>query len=51
MWCQFSGDMLDDGDVSLDRQIVPMKDTFRYLKSMLWSDEDVSHRIRAGWVK
>jgi hypothetical protein len=32
-----------------------MNDTFRYLGSMLQSegeiDEDVSHRIRAGWVK
>jgi hypothetical protein len=32
-----------------------MNDTFRYLRSMLQSeeeiDEDVTHRIRAGWVK
>jgi hypothetical protein len=32
-----------------------MKDTFRYFGSMLQSegkiDEDVSHRIRAGWIK
>jgi hypothetical protein len=32
-----------------------MNDTFQYLESMLQSDgeigEDVSHRIRAGWVK
>jgi hypothetical protein len=55
MRCQFSGENLDDGDVSLDGQVVPMNDTFRYLGSMLQSegeiDEDVSHRIRAGWVK
>jgi hypothetical protein len=53
--CQFSGDNLDDGDVSLDGQVIPMNDTFRYLRSMLqnnwWIDENVSHRIRAGWVK
>jgi hypothetical protein len=55
MRCQFSGENLDDGDVSLDGRIVPMNDTFRYLRSMLQSegeiDEDVSHIIRAGWVK
>jgi hypothetical protein len=32
-----------------------MNDTFRYLGSMLQSegeiDEDISHRIRAGWIK
>jgi hypothetical protein len=32
-----------------------MNDTFRYLGSMLQSDreidENVSHRIRAGWIK
>jgi hypothetical protein len=46
---------LDDGDVSLDGRVVHMNDTFRYLGSILQSegeiDEDVSHRIRAGWVK
>jgi hypothetical protein len=55
MRCQFSGENSNDGDVSLDGRVVPMNDTFRYLRSMLQSDgeidEDVSHRIRAGWVK
>jgi Reverse transcriptase (RNA-dependent DNA polymerase) len=55
MRCQFSEKNSDDGDVSLDGQVVPMNDTFRYLGSMLQSEEeineDVSHRIRAGWVK
>jgi hypothetical protein len=55
MRCQFSGENLDDGDISLDGRVVPMNDTFRYLGSMLQSegeiDEDVSHRIRVGWVK
>jgi hypothetical protein len=35
--------------------MVPKKDTFRYLGSMLQkngdNDEDVSHRIKAGWLK
>jgi hypothetical protein len=35
MRCQFSGENLDDGDVSLDGRVVPMNDTFRYLGSML----------------
>jgi hypothetical protein len=55
MMCQFNEKNLDDGDVSLDGRVVPMNDTFRYLGSILQSegeiDEDVSHRIRAGWVK
>jgi Reverse transcriptase (RNA-dependent DNA polymerase) len=55
MRCQFSGKNSDDGDVSLDGRVVPMNDTFRYLGSMLQSEEeineDVSHRIRAGWIK
>jgi ribosomal protein L24E len=53
--CQFSGENLNDGDVRLDGRVVLMNDTFRYLGSMLQSereiDEDVSHRIRVGWVK
>jgi hypothetical protein len=55
MRCQFSGKKSDDRDISLAGRVVPMNDTFRYLRSMLQSekeiDEDVSHRIRAGWVK
>jgi hypothetical protein len=55
MRCQFSGENSDDRDVSLDGRVVPMNDTFRYLGSMLQSegeiDKNVSHRIRAGWVK
>jgi len=45
----------EDGDVNLDGQVVPKKDTFHYLGSMLQKegdiDEDVSHRIKAGWLK
>jgi hypothetical protein len=55
MRCQFSGENSDDGDVSLDGRVIPMNDTFWYLGSMLQSEramnEDVSHRIRTGWVK
>jgi hypothetical protein len=44
-----------DGDVRLDGQVVHKKDTFRYLRSILQKDgdidEDLSHRIKAGWLK
>jgi hypothetical protein len=55
MRCQFSGGNSDDGDASLDERIISMNETFRYSGSMLQSDreidENISHRIRAGWVK
>jgi Reverse transcriptase (RNA-dependent DNA polymerase) len=55
MRCQFSRENLDDGDISLDGRVVPMNDTFRHLGSMSQSegeiDEDVSHIIRARWIK
>ena len=42
-------------DISLEGQVVPRKDTFRYLGLMLQRygdiDEDVSHKIEAGWMK
>ena len=41
--------------MSLEGQVVSKKDTFRYLGSMLQRDgdinADVSHRIKAGWIK
>ena len=47
--------MHEGGDVSLDGQVVAQKDIFRYLGSMLQKDsdidEDVRHRISAGWLK
>jgi len=50
--CDFSVTMHEGGDVSLDGQVVPQKDTFRYLESILQKDddidEDVRHRISAG---
>ena len=52
MMCDFSTTMHEGGDVSLDGQVVPQKDTFRYLGSMLQKDgdidEDVRHRISVG---
>jgi hypothetical protein len=55
MKCDFSTTTQEEGDVRLDGQVVPKKDTFRYLGSMFQKngdiDEDVSHRIKAGWLK
>src|SRR3954463_11039278 len=56
MKCSFSTSRHEEEDeVSLDGQVVPRKDTFRYLGSMLQKDgdidEDVSHRIKDGWLK
>jgi hypothetical protein len=56
MKCDFSATTQEgEGDVRPDGQVVPKKDTFRYLGSMLRKngdiDEDVSHRIKDGWLK
>jgi hypothetical protein len=55
MRCDFSATRHKEGDISLDGQVVAKKDTFRYLGSMLQKDddidEDVRHRISAGWLK
>ena len=55
MRCDFGGVVQEEGDVSLEGQVVPKKDTFRYLRSMLQRDgdidADVSHRIKAEWIK
>jgi hypothetical protein len=44
-----------EGDARLDGHVIPKKDTFRYLRSILqknWDiDEDVSHIIKADWLK
>jgi hypothetical protein len=52
MKCDFSATTQEERDVKLDGQVVPKKDTFHYLESMLQKDgdidEDVSHRIKAG---
>jgi hypothetical protein len=50
----FSATTQEEGDVRLDGQVVPKKDIFCY-ESMLQKDEnideDVSHRIKASWLK
>ena len=55
MICDFSATRHEGGDVGLDRQVVAQKDIFRYLGSVLQNDggidEDVRHRISAGWLK
>ena len=55
MRCGFDTTTREEEDISLEGQVVPRKDTFRYLGSMLQRDgdidEDVSHRIKAGWMK
>ena len=55
MKSDFSATTQEEGDVRLDGQVVPKKDTFRYLGSMLQKDgdidEDLSHRIKADWLK
>uniref|UniRef100_A0A8R7VFQ2 Reverse transcriptase domain-containing protein n=1 Tax=Triticum urartu TaxID=4572 RepID=A0A8R7VFQ2_TRIUA len=55
MMCGFSATRCEEEEVSLDGQVVPRKDTFRYLGSMLQEDvgidEDVNHRIKARWMK
>jgi hypothetical protein len=55
MKCDFSATTQEERDVRLDGQVVPKKDTFRYLGLMLQKDgdidEDLSHRIKAGWLK
>ena len=51
----FSATRHEGGVVSLDGQVVAQKDTFRYLGLVLQKDgdidEDVRHRISAGWLK
>ena len=55
MRCDFGNATHEEGEVSLEGQVVPKKDTFRYLGSMLQKDGDidvdVSHRIKARWMK
>jgi hypothetical protein len=55
MKCDFSATTQEEGDVRLDGQMIPKKDIFRYLGSMLQKngdiDKDVSHRIKTRWLK
>ncbi|KAF3620594.1 hypothetical protein FXO37_33192 [Capsicum annuum] len=54
--CKFNGlREQDEVVVRLDSQVVCKRDSFKYLGSMIQGngeiDEDVSHRIGAGWMK
>ena len=55
MMCGFSITRCEEEEVSLDGKVVPRKDSFRYLGSILQEDgvidEDVNHRIKVGWMK
>ena len=46
MRCDFSATRHEEGDVSLDGQVVAKKDTFRYLGSMLQKDGDIDEDVR-----
>ena len=50
----FGNATYEEGKVSLEGQVVPKKDTFCYLGSMLRKDgdidADVCHRIKARWM-
>jgi hypothetical protein len=41
MKCDFSATTQEEWDVRLDGQVVPKKDTFRYLRSMLQKNGDI----------
>jgi hypothetical protein len=45
MWCDFSVTRHEEGDDSLDGQVVAKKDTFRYLGSMLQKDDDIMNML------
>ncbi|XP_070039222.1 uncharacterized protein [Nicotiana tomentosiformis] len=54
--CKFSGVTQEaDGDVRLDMQVIPGRESFRYLGFIIQNDgeidENVTHRIRVGWMK
>ena len=55
MRCDFGNAAHEEGEVSLEGQVVPKKYTFNYLGLMLQKDEDIDtnvcHRIKAGWMK
>jgi hypothetical protein len=57
MRCDFGGNEIghNDEEVRIDDQILQPKVSFRYLGSMFHKsgkiDDDVTHRIRAGWAK
>jgi hypothetical protein len=55
MDCNFSATTQEEGDIRLDGQMVPKKNTFRYLRSVLKKNgdinENVSYIIKTDWLK
>ncbi|XP_070025188.1 uncharacterized protein [Nicotiana sylvestris] len=54
--CKFRGIWGEaDRDVRLESQVIPKKESFKYLGSVIQDDreidEDVMHRIGEGWMK
>nr|XP_018633176.1 uncharacterized protein LOC108948481 [Nicotiana tomentosiformis] len=54
--CKFSEGMHEEEvEVRIDTQIIPKRDNFKYLGSIIQEngeiDEDVTHRIGAGWMR
>ena len=45
MRCDFGTTTREEEDVSLEGQVVPRKDTFRYLGSMLQRDGDIDEDL------
>ncbi|KAL6569332.1 hypothetical protein OROMI_013846 [Orobanche minor] len=56
LWCNFSGVTNEEAvEVVIADQIVPRTDKFKYLGSIIQKDgefeDDVTHRIKAGWLR
>jgi len=53
--CGFNGVERNDGEATMGGVVVPRVERFKYLGSIVEEkgdiDEDISHRIRAGWQK
>ena len=45
MRCDFGTTTQEEKDISLEGQVVPRKDTFRYLGSMLQRDGDIDEDV------
>lgn len=56
LWCNFSGEANEEGvEVLIGDRIVPRTDKFKYLGSIIQKEgeieDDVTHRIKAGWLR
>lgn len=53
--CKFGDSRSDEGVITLDEKEITPSDYFRYLGSIIQKngeiDEDVKHRVKAGWMK